>query len=182
MSTQIYFIAIIPDEETCQEVTEFKQYVSKYFGASHALKSPPHITVFPPFKWGSSSEERLVEGINNFASKQESFFIQIKDFDHFGDRVIFVDIKENPFLIELQSQLNRFISEKVGLENKENRSFHPHMTIGFKDLKKSIFPQAWKYFSKLNYEKRFKVDHLFLLKHDGKRWQVINQMKMKEAD
>jgi len=52
------------------------------------------------------------------------------------------------------------------------------MTVAFKDLRKSVFPLAWKYFSNLKYMRVFEVKQLYLLQHDGRQWQIVDDFKL----
>lgn len=44
-----YFLAIVPDEAICDEVTILKEQLRDSFGLKYALRSPPHITLKMPF-------------------------------------------------------------------------------------------------------------------------------------
>lgn len=175
MKTQIYFIALIPPAEIREEVTQFKKYASRHFKASHALKSPPHITLFPPFRWSAEKEASLREALKNFAAVRSIFQVQLEDFDRFDRRVIFVHVIPNQELLDFQKDLKAYINKQLELTHVDERPYHPHMTVAFKDLKPDVFEQAWAYFSEQAYERVFEADQLYLLKHDGKQWQVIQE-------
>jgi len=55
----LYFFAVVPPEEIQSSVTDIKQDFKERFNASHALKSPPHITLIPPFKYDLEDENVL---------------------------------------------------------------------------------------------------------------------------
>lgn len=173
MKTRIYFIALVPPLEIREEVTHFKLYASGHFNASHALKSPPHITLFPPFRWAPAKEAELKEAVSDFAATHEPFGVILEHFDHFDRRVIFVHVIPTEELLRLQKALKVHLSQKIGLEHSDSRPYHPHMTVAFKDLKPEAFQEAWTYFSQQSYERDFETDQLCLLQHDGKQWQII---------
>ena len=114
-----FFIAILPPETIQREITDFKEEIARDFKSSHALKSPPHITLLMPF------------------------------------RVI------------TTCRYNR----KFDLGNYRDLPFHPHVTIGFRDLKKEEFFKAKEVFRKRQYEARFTCERMSLLKHDGEQWE-----------
>ncbi len=178
MKTKIYFIALIPSEEIREEVTQFKLYASKHFNSSHALKSPPHITLFPPFRWNPRSESSLKRSLESFTDSQSDFWVSLKGFEHFDRSVIFVKVIPSEELLALQHELKKCLFEQIGLENADKRAFHPHMTVAFKDLKPAFFQEAWSYFNQEVYERSFKADRLFLLQHDGKQWQIIQNFQI----
>ena len=170
--TGLFFIAVLPDFKIQDEVTTFKKYAAAYFQSQHALKSPPHITLIPPFRWELSRWNQLQESLSDFVKEQQTFHLKLKNFDCFAPRVIFVDVEEQPILNQLQKQLHMYLKEHLGLINNNRPGFHPHMTIAFKDLKKSVFPMAWAYFSAQVYERTFEVQQLHLLQHNSKRWTI----------
>jgi 2'-5' RNA ligase len=44
-----WFIAVIPPEDIQEAVTALKREAAARFESRHALKSPPHVTLIPPF-------------------------------------------------------------------------------------------------------------------------------------
>lgn len=169
-NTNIYFIALLPDTTIQDEVTTFKQIAQERFGTGHALKSPPHITLTPPFR----SDEKDFSALQITADRQEPFVVQLQDFDHFGSRVIFVDVIAEPPLFACQKQLASFCSSQFAI-TPDLRPFHPHMTVAFKDLQRSMFPEAWTYFSAQSYRRSFVADALTLLVHTGQLWAIKQQ-------
>ncbi len=173
MQAALFFIAIIPGPALCAEVTHFKEYAATHFGSSRALRSPPHITLVPPFKWQENRLEELSELLSGFAGEEEGFPLSLSGFDCFAPRVIYVNVVENSSLSSLQSRLGLMLTSGLGLQKRDDRPYHPHMTVAFKDLRRSVFPKAWTYFSSLDYERRFQVDCLTLLQHNGRMWEIF---------
>lgn len=58
-------------------------------------------------------------------------------------------------------------------ENEKMDSIDPHLTIAFRDLSKEAFAQAWPELQQRDFEVSFIADKLFLLKHNGKVWEVM---------
>ena len=63
----LYYIAIVVPEPLQSEITAFKTAIHQRFGAKSALKSPAHITLFPPFRWEISNEKTLKTAIDDFS-------------------------------------------------------------------------------------------------------------------
>ncbi len=175
MSNKLYYIAIIPSELIQKEVTVFKQYCADHFQARHAFKSPPHITIIPPFRLQVTAIPALGETLRDFAGKQSSFNIELKDFDCFPPSVIFVDVRPNPELTNLAHNLADHLENQLGLKQRKEFPFHPHMTIAHRDLKETIFPLAWAYFEQCEYEAIFYAKGLTLLQHENKIWKVAGE-------
>ncbi|MCB0531497.1 MAG: 2'-5' RNA ligase family protein [Lewinellaceae bacterium] len=168
----LFFIALLPDTGLQSEVTAFKQYCARHFGASHALKSPPHITMVSPFRWQIDRLPVLAEALAEFSGQQTAFEIELRDFGCFAPRVLFVDMVKNPNLEVLESKLALALEEKTGLKRKSGHGFHPHMTIAHRDLQERYFREAWAYFSKLEFRRSFQAKALTLLRHTGGKWGI----------
>ena len=172
MSESLYFIALVPPDEIQEEITKLKQEVAEKYESKHALKSPPHITLHMPFKW-KDKRFREVEGVmEKLNSDFEPFEVQLKDFDFFEPRVVFVDVVENEKLNRLQKEVVSVCRKQLKLDdaNYKNRPFHPHVTIAFRDLKKQMFYEAKKEFEERRVSFEFQVGEAKLLRHDGVRW------------
>ncbi len=181
-ATHLYFIALIPPEAIAQEVQAFKLLAAEKFHTRRALRSPAHITLFPPFRLRPAEDlERLTLTLKAFAARQKTFLVGLHGFAAFRPRVIYVDIVPNDRLTELQTTLEEILAESMELENPSAHGFHPHMTIAFKDLTRSRFPEAWAYFSQQNYYRSFTVDTLYLLQHEPAGWKVSGQFAFGEA-
>lgn len=173
----LYFIAVVPDEKIAGEVTAFKQYIASHFGASHALKSPPHITLFPPFKRPENQEHALFDALLLFAARHSPFVLHLKGFNCFSPRVLYVDMEPNPALREIQGELEKHLGEMLGLRSDRSHGFNPHMTIAHKDLSRSQFQPAWAHFSNLSYERSCDIDALTLVKHNGRMWEAYRDFE-----
>ena len=176
MKESIYFIAIVPPPEICREVRGLQLYAQAKFGSGHALRSPAHITLQPPFRWKPSELPLLDESLKSFVISYTSFQIALNNFSAFPPRVIFIEISENEDLKRIQKSLSKTLKDQLDLvSDRPDRAFHPHMTIAFKDLKKARFDAAWAHFSSLTYQRYFEVRSIFLLKHEYKRWEICEE-------
>jgi 2'-5' RNA ligase len=175
VSDSVYFIAVIPPDPIEKKITELKNEVAKRFGSSHALKAPPHITLHMPFKWKDKKLEKLKSVINQINGELEPFEVELKDFDFFEPRVVFVDVVPTVQLEKLQHDVILKCKRELLLDNAnyKNRAFRPHMTIAFRDLKKSRFYEAQTYFKIMKFDVVFWSTQISLLKHDKKKWEVI---------
>lgn len=170
----MYYIAIIAPEEINQEVLKWKNYFKDHFECTVALKSPAHITLIPPFWMKDDLENDLVNSIKNFSITKNKFAITLRDFAAFKPKVIFVDIVKSEILHVLYQSFADFIlSENKFPLKKDERPFHPHVTLATRDLYKKAFQEAWEIFSKKKYEALWIVNGISLLRHNKKNWDVI---------
>ncbi len=56
---------------------------------------------------------------------------------------------------------------------KEDRPFHPHLTIATRDLRKKAFYEAWEHFKKKEYAAEWITEGISLLRHNKKNWDVL---------
>ena len=170
----MYFIALVAPAVIDQQVLKWKNYFKEHFQCVVALKSPAHITLIPPFWMKEEMEAELMDAINKFSKTQRRFEIMLKDFSAFKPRVIFVDVVKNQQLDELYHALNDFIyAQNKFPVKKDERPFHPHVTLAARDLYKKAFHEAWKSFSSKQYDAMWMVNGISLLRHNKKNWDVI---------
>lgn len=170
----MYFIAIVAPEEIDIQVLKWKNYFKEHFECTVALKSPAHITIIPPFWMNEDLENDLIISITEFSVGKNKFEINLKDFDAFKPKVIFIDVMKNEQLDILYKSLNDFICQQNKFPiKKDDRPFHPHVTLATRDLYKKAFYEAWEIFSKKKYDAFWKVNGVSLLRHNKKNWDVI---------
>ena len=180
MKEALYFLAILPPKEIRDEVWEFKELAFEKFETKASLNSPAHITLHMPFKWKIKKEELLLSKLSEFSFGNFPFQVELNGFDFFSPRVIFINVGENSHLENLQKELSKYIRLELNIFNSDykSRPYHPHMTIAFRDLKKSIFPLAEDYFSKKPYQANFSANQFSLLKHNGKEWEEFQKYSL----
>jgi 2'-5' RNA ligase len=168
-----YFIAVIPPEPLFGVIQDLKTHFREAYGAKAALRSPAHITLHMPFQWPARKQQRLVESLSQYAALQKPFGLRLNNFASFPPRVIFVDVEDSKPLTELQWSLHRHCKLNLNLfnANYQDRPFHPHITLAFRDLKKSAFEPAWNEFSNRKLVGAFNVESIYLLKHNGSEWE-----------
>ena len=174
-----YFIAIIPPSPVYEQAEGWKEYFKTEYNSKAALRSPPHITLHMPFQWKIKKEEKLIEELLNFTQTQKLFDLALKDFGCFEPRVIFINVEPSNQLTQLQSALSKFCKVKLNLfnANRHDQPFNPHLTVAFRDLKKSVFPHAWSSVKEKEFYEVFPVEQVCLLKHDGKKWNAFKELK-----
>ena len=168
-----YFIAILLPEPLLGQVEIIKHELLKEFNLKGALRSPAHITLHRPFEWEEEKEQKLIEVLSEFKFSKE-FTITLKNFNYFKPRVIYVDVAQEPILNDLYSSLKYFAQEHLHLLNEVNdeRGFHPHVTIAFRDLKKNRFEVVWQNFKEREFRHSFEFKGITLLKLE-ERWRPL---------
>jgi 2'-5' RNA ligase len=169
-----FFIALLPPKEAQQFANEIKQHFAEIYNSRAAQKSPPHITLQPPFEWEKEELARLEEKLAEFARSQSPVPMILDGFSAFKPRVIFINVLKNSELLAIQKALMDELESSLGIvhEVSKNRPFSPHLTVGFRDLTKANFYKAWDEFKNRQFHFEFLVSQLTLLIHNGKCWDI----------
>ena len=174
MSKQLFFIAILPPIEIQESANTIKEHFAEVYNSKAALKSPPHITLQPPFYWESDRLVELKTVLKEFTQQQRSIPIILDGFAAFKPRVIYIDVRKTPELIAVQKELMQGLESSLNIVHRvsKTRPFKPHMTVGFKDLSKTNFYKAWSEFQEKDFYSEFTVSELTLLQHNGQKWEI----------
>lgn len=179
-NVELYFVALVPKGREQSSIMELKQWVFAQCGSKAALRSPAHITLHMPFNWPLGKENQLINSLQKLAQEEEPFVIDLQNFGCFEPRVLYVNVIENPKLTHLYSKIETLSKAQWKLDKPKNlRVFTPHITIGFRDLKKSDFYRLWEQLQMQTYHSSYNVDSLCLLKHTGKQWEVCSRFNFK---
>ncbi|WP_392535920.1 2'-5' RNA ligase family protein [Nostoc sp. C117] len=178
-----FFIALLPPQDIQDYANQIKQYFADNYASSAAQKSPPHITLQPPFEWPDANVSLLEASLREFAREQKSVPITLSKFAAFPPRVIYIDVVRSQELLTLQADLMADVESKLGIVDavSKSRPFAPHMTVAFRDLTKENFRVAWSEFAKRQLYFEFTADKLTLLLHDGKRWNINSEFSFGSA-
>ena len=142
--------------------------------------SGPTACGVPPFWLKPELENELQNALSEFAVKQNHFPVELRDFSNFKPRVIFVNVMPNQCLVDLQRELCDYLISTARFPLvKDDRPFHPHVTIATRDLHKKSFYEAWKHFKGKKYEAGWMADGITLLRHNKKNWDAIAASQFK---
>lgn len=174
----LYFLAIIPDEELCERVVATQQYIAAKYHSRTSLKVVPHITLKAPFKTPEFLHADVLHWFKNLRLEETDFLLAIENFGAFANPrhpVIYLAPVSNHSLSKIQRELIGQFALHFPLMPLQNTDiiFKPHMTVAYRDLAPAIFPDAWEEFSVKQFSASVKVDKISLLQHDGKKWNVI---------
>lgn len=174
----LYFIALIPHQELRDEIRELKEEMKILSGAKDVLKSPAHITMQKPFKRYESEEPKIIKTLRHFATTQKSFRVDLDGFGSFPPRVIFIQVKDHQPVIKLHEGLKKVLSDDLEFTSAEIMSdIHPHITLTTRYLSSPGFKDAWTEFKDRQFVDSFEVYNICLLKHDGRKWEILSRFK-----
>lgn len=170
----LYFIALIPDSPVLQQLQRLKEEASEVFGTKAALRSPPHITLVPPFRL---LDHRQVNQVSDLLERAASDTLRVTirhdGWGHFGDRVLYAAVAHAEEISDLYDRLknNPVLQEyRIGFHSR----FHLHLTIAFRDLSPQVFPAVLAHFSGRGMTVQWQAHSLYLL-YLSDRWKVIRR-------
>ena len=178
-ASNLYFIAIIPDEKVSTQLTAFKQDFADRFDSKRALRLMPHITLKIPFRLSAEEHKSLVGWFRSLSLQQAPFSVDLDGFGKFtGHPAVYVKPVTNPALLNLQKQLINLMRNQYPKQvDKDDEEFTPHMTIAYRDLSKQMFKEAWKEYESKSFKAKFDVNEIFLL-HLDPTWKVVGSCKL----
>jgi 2'-5' RNA ligase len=182
MSKNLFFIALLPPLDIQQKAHQIKQHFAETYNSKAALKSPPHITLQPPFNWEVNRLIELKTVLQEFAQQQVVVSMTLDGFAAFKPRVIYINVIKSTELLLLQKELSLKLESSLNIVHKisAKRTFNPHMTVGFKDLTKANFEQAWAEFHFKPFSHKFMSTKLTLLQHNGQKWQLNSEFDFRK--
>lgn len=170
---EMYYLALLLPPHLDEQVLAYKQWMNRRWNCKVALKSPAHITIIPPFWMNAIHEEALKTISNIVATGTTPFFIRTRDFSSFPPKTIFIAVEDNPVLQAFQHHAEEsFVQQPLLGIKKDNRPFHPHITIATRDLMKKDYYEAWQILAEKECRMEWQTEGLSILKHNKKNWDV----------
>ncbi len=170
----MYYIAWVLEGEIACEIRAKQELACERFHSCKALRSPPHVTIVPPFYHPPDREEELSDVIMRWSIKVPGFDWELSDYSHFDKRVIYARIKGPEWLSEYRKKLFEELNILL-----PKRAFRPHVTVAFRDLKREQFTPAWRYFSSQKLRAVLRQNKVSLLRHTGSKWEIIRTQALK---
>ena len=95
------------------------------------------------------------------------FPVGLNGFGCFLPRAVFVSVVENQMLSTVRHDLIRTLIQNqiVGPDEQPLRTFHPHVTIAFRDLIRCHFKSLWDEVEHKSFADQFTADGITLLQH-----------------
>lgn len=177
-NTSLYFIALIPPDDITAEITALKHQIAEITNAKKALRIMPHITLKAPFTVSSDRDTEVAQWFENLNITSTPFDVSLNGFGSFDNPknpVIFIKpVPSAPLLLLQKEILEAFKKQFADIAiHYHEASFHPHMTIAYRDLLYTEYKKAWKIYALRPYSKNFINRNFYLLKHNGIEWKII---------
>jgi 2'-5' RNA ligase len=106
--------------------------------------------------------------------------IKLNRIASFPARTIFIDVLNQGLVSRAYKAVQGalagldFIEDRIPVE-----SFHPHITLMTRDLSKKFYYPAFEALKDMEFEEEIDISSITLFRHDGKKWQGIKQIPLK---
>lgn len=173
-----FFVALLPPAEIQAYAANIIQELSQRYH-THTSKSPPHITLQPPFLLRQERLAELTACLENFANEQSALSVLLSNFGAFAPRVLYLNVVKTPELLALQSTLsNRLVTDGIlDPADQERRPYVPHLTVASRKLTRQTFQQAWSELQTQTVQFQFMAERLTLLIYIEQHWQVQSEFQ-----
>lgn len=180
----LHLWAIVPPPELTERIEEERKEFSQNFHCIKALRPPVHITLYQPFRASVADVEAALPELRTWIAMQPVFPVVAKGFGFFDRRqpVVFIDVEPNDAMTALNSGIARASQRLFDLPEAVRQGFHPHFTIGYRDVPKDIFPAIKKAYSRRSFYAAFAASEVSLFRHNGQRWELQYQFLLARRD
>lgn len=180
MKKGLYLIAIVPPSQVSNSIEELRYQFANNYKAYEALKPPVNIQLYPPIMQSPEKFETEILRLKPVFNSLPSFSVQLHNFGFFQNSkhpVLYIDVVKSNLLKTLHINLSRKITKDFP-QFKAEHDFHPHVTIGYRDVMPEIFPQVRKEYTLKSFNASFNVNSVYVFKHNMKSWQVLYEFPL----
>lgn len=172
----LYTTTIVPPAGLAQEIRTLQQEFADRYGTAAALKPPVHTTFSPPEHLDPSGADDYQQQLTEVCKEAVPFEITLSGFDCFlKNKVMFIAVAPCEPLMKLEQA---FRSRK---NSKETRPYHPHITIGYRNMLPEVFERAVEDYKSRTFNASFMVDALYVWKHEGGMWKTVGRVDFEKS-
>jgi 2'-5' RNA ligase len=170
----LYMLAIMPPRELMKDIEKIRHQFAEKYNCKAALKPPVHITIIPPYKATAETEDLLAPALEDWGRQHIPFPVTLENFGTFRKNgVVYINITSNDLLQLFQSDLERKFKSLIPQAASGHRPYHPHITIGYRDIPPQVFPAAAHEYLSKKFFATFVTDKFYLWKHNTHKWEVL---------
>lgn len=143
-------------------------------------KLPAHITLKAPFETEEPIEV-LEEAIEKYIKDKKAIPYEIKGFEHFDNRVIYMNAIENKEMRDFHKGFVKAIKEvnyiSFGSHEGENAIFH--VTVSSKKVS-FVFDEMWQWINQFNCNYNVLLNNISIYKWQDNTWKLHKRFELKE--
>lgn len=174
---QTHFLGVLIPEDLTLTLEDCRRYMNEAYGCKSGYGTPIHVTLVLPFHLPEEyTTADLVYAIQKEVlpeAAQLKFDAHIDNFDAFGDRTIFAKvIRDEKWTALRDIVLAAVLKAAPGCTKKDQRPFHPHLTVANRDIPAGVSKDALEVMNELNLVEDFPVDNITIFERKGGKWEV----------
>lgn len=177
---QLKLIAIVLPEPLFSLVREEQNFIAKTWGCRQALRVPPHVTIIPPLSVKEKEVKELESIAKEVAGHRKPFSMKITGYDTFSPRVIFLKPNFPYELGLLYTNLRDAIIPKIpqALNRYPDESFHPHITLAYRDLTPDQFKEMWRHYKNKKAKYTIDINQISILVNTEDGWVIESSYEL----
>lgn len=142
-------------------------------------KLPAHFTINAPFEYDGDISE-LESVLKDFCEREESHNYSINGYNHFDDRVIFMNVNMSKSGKEMHDRLIDELSKVpfIKFNDKDGKDKTFHVTIVSKKIK-DIYNDVWEYVNDIPCEFECIFDNICIFRWENSTWKLYEEFKLK---
>ena len=143
----MYFVGyLIRGEAAAWHMSVVKHVAERFNSKKLYEKVPPHLTLYRPFT--TNDIESIKEILRSKTSASLPWgYIEIQDYSHFGDRVVFAKAEVEEAIRERVSDLQESL-RVIRAMPENHKEWNPHATIAYRMPEERI-REIWEYVATL---------------------------------
>ena len=171
------------DDEAHNFARKIELDLCKEFNLCWGLRQSPHITIKGPFD--ADELELFINYIEDSAQNFHPFEIELDGFNYFEgeENVIFLDVKENSKLKEMQTKIISDLRNNFNIEpyDIELDGWKFHSTLAIRDVRKENLVEAKEYLKQFNPKFKFlaRTIGVFYYLGEDAGWIIIRRINLK---
>jgi 2'-5' RNA ligase len=165
---EVAIVLLLPDD-VHHQIHRLQLELLRRRGLSPSLCAPPHITLKLGFK--CQDVEAVASYLAELAARMPALPLSLKNFRHFDEGIIFIDVEVNPALEQLRQNLLQDLAQHYGVEPRpiEQSGYHFHVTLSY-GLPRRVFNAELARFGNMSQRFDCTGERLALLVNVGDHW------------
>lgn len=165
----LYVIVCVVKGEAGEFNNQMRKEVKDKLNA-RSSKLPAHFTIKAPFEYDQPITE-LEQVLEQFSKEEKAQPFRLEGYGHFGDRVVFMDVKMSEAAKEVHDRLIDVMSKVpyISFDKKDGKNKNFHVTVASKRIQQ-VFDKVWDYAVNMPYDFDCMFDNISLYKWENNTW------------
>lgn len=169
-----YVIVCVVKGEAGDFNNNLRKDILKRFNAKSS-KLPAHFTIKAPFEYDGSIID-LENNLEEFCKREKGQSFRVSKYDHFDNRVIYMDVDMSKEGKKLHDRLIEEIDKSpyINFTKTDGKDKVFHVTLSSKKLP-PIYEEVWNYVNKFECDFECKFDNITIYKWEENTWKIYRE-------